>query len=88
MFPDYKMVVIDDEELLAAMSYKSNRSWTLPAPKTEKFNAGTLCTTGCTGGAVQFVGDTLYMTYLLVNTGMTTGLHCNYYVKETLNLWY
>ena len=84
VFPDYKMVVIDDEELLTAMSYKSNRSWTLPAPKTEKFNAGTICTTGCTGGAVQFVGDTLYMTYLLVNTGMTTGLHCNYYVKETM----
>jgi hypothetical protein len=83
VFPDYKMVVIDDEELLAAMSYKSNRSWTLPAPKTEKFPAGTMCTTGCTGGAVQFPGDTLYMTYMLVNTGMTTGLHCNYYVKET-----
>jgi len=23
------------------------------------------------------------MTYMLVNTGMTTGMHCNYYVKET-----
>ena len=83
VFPDYKMVVIDDEELLAAMSYKSNRSWTLPAPKTEKFASGTICTTGCTGGAVQFDGDTLYMSYMLVNTGMTTGMHCNYYVKET-----
>ena len=83
VFPDYKMVVIDDEELLAAMSYKSNRSWTLPAPKTEKFPAGTMCTTGCTNGAVQFDGDTLYITYMLINTGMTTVLHCNYYVKET-----
>lgn len=84
VFPDYKMMVIDDEELLAAMSYKSNRSWTLPAPKTEKFPAGSTCASGCTEGAVQNTGDKLYMTYLLANTGSgTTGLHCNYYVSET-----
>ena len=85
IFPDYKMVVIDDEELLAAMSYKSNRSWTLPAPTTTKLAAGVGCATGCTEGAVSNVGDVLWMTYLLQGTGSTTGLHCNYYVKETLN---
>jgi len=86
VFPDYKMLVIDDEELLAAMSYKSNRSWTLPAPKTEKFPAGSTCASGCTNGAVQNIGDEVYMTYLFVNTGSgTTGLHCNYYVSESLS---
>lgn len=30
MFPDLKIFVIEDQELLFAMSYKSNRSWTLP----------------------------------------------------------
>lgn len=84
IFPDYKMVVIDDQELLAAMSYKSNRSWTLPAPKTERFPAGTLCTTGCTEGVLSNGGDVLWMTYMLLGTGMTTGLHCNYYTKEVL----
>jgi hypothetical protein len=32
VFPDQQIIVIDDEELIAAMSYKSNRNWTLPAP--------------------------------------------------------
>ena len=30
VFPNLKIVVIDNEELLAAMSYKSNRNYTLP----------------------------------------------------------
>ena len=30
VFPDLKIFVIEDQELLFAMSYKSNRSWTLP----------------------------------------------------------
>ena len=89
VFPDYKMMVIDDEELLAAMSYKANRSWTLPAPKTQKFPAGTGCPTGCTNGVMSTVGKTLWMTYMFHNNvdgdaGMTTGLHCNYYVSESL----
>jgi len=91
VFPDYKMVVIDDEELLAAMSYKSNRSWTLPAPRTQKVPAGTGCPTGAcaTFGAVQNPGESIYMTYLFENNtagnaGVSTGLHCNYYVSENL----
>ena len=33
VFPDLKMVIIDDEELCAVMSYKANRNYTLPAPR-------------------------------------------------------
>jgi hypothetical protein len=33
VFPDSKLVIIDDEEIIAAMSYKSNRNWTLTAPQ-------------------------------------------------------
>lgn len=36
VFPELKIFVIEDQELLFAMSYKSNRSWTLP-----EFYAGT-----------------------------------------------
>ena len=30
VFPDLQMITIDDQELVASMSYKSNRNWTLP----------------------------------------------------------
>ena len=30
IFSELKLFVIEDQELLFAMSYKSNRSWTLP----------------------------------------------------------
>ena len=33
VFPDLKMVVFDDDEIVASLNYKSNRTWTLPAPK-------------------------------------------------------
>ena len=33
VFIDLKLFVIEDQELLFAMSYKSNRNWTLPKPK-------------------------------------------------------
>lgn len=41
VFNDLKMFVIEDQELLFAMSYKSNRNWTLPPVNTD-FNAS-LC---------------------------------------------
>lgn len=41
VFNDLKMFVIEDQELLFAMSYKSNRNWTLPPVNTD-FNAA-LC---------------------------------------------
>ena len=86
VYPDYKMVIIDDEELLAAMSYKSNRSYTLPVPVTSKMLAGTSCASGCTDGvlgAINNQGTRIYITYLLEDTiHNTTGMHCNKYVYE------
>lgn len=41
VFSDLKLFVIEDQELLFAMSYKSNRNWTLPPINTD-FNAS-LC---------------------------------------------
>ena len=87
VFPDLKMVTIHDEELVAAMSYKSNRNWTLPAPRVTKIPSGTNCA-GETSTVGVFnnssVDETIYLTYLLEsNSGFTTGLHCNYYVPVT-----
>lgn len=41
VFPDLKIFIIEDQELLMAMSYKSNRNWTLP-PVNVDLNAS-LC---------------------------------------------
>ena len=83
VYPDYKMVIIDDEELLAAMSYKSNRSYTLPVPVTSQMAAGTSCASGCTDGILSGLGEKLYITYLLEDSiYKTTGMHCNKYVYE------
>ena len=84
VFPDQKIIVIDDEELVAALSYKSNRNWTLPASTTSLIvpnSCGTQESSylGLLTGSTQ----TLYVSYLLNNTssGATDSLHCNYYTK-------
>ena len=41
VFPDQEIVVIDDEEIIAAMSYKANRNWTLTAPKLSLISPNT-----------------------------------------------
>jgi phage tail sheath protein FI len=33
VFPDLKMIVFDDQELVAMLDYRSNRRYTLPSPK-------------------------------------------------------
>jgi hypothetical protein len=69
VFPQLKIVVIDNEELVAAMSYKSNRNFTLPDLSAELI---TSVSGNCTG--VLKAGETLYMSYWLENTGTgTTG---------------
>ena len=82
VFPDLQMIVIDDQELITAMSHKSNRNWTLPMPKVELVPAGTSCGDSTTVGVFNGPPNTeeLYFTYLMGSTsGYTTGLHCNYY---------
>jgi hypothetical protein len=86
VFPDQKIIVIDDEELVAALSYKSNRNWTLPAATTSliipnSFGAPASSYLGILTGSSQ----TMYVSYLLTNSssGETNSLHCNYYSKIT-----
>ena len=67
VFPDLKMVVIENEELLAAMSYKSNRNYSLPDLAAELVS----CTNGLCTGSVG-AGERMYLTYWLENTGTTT----------------
>jgi len=80
VFPDQEIVVIDDEEVIAAMSYKSNRNWTLPAPKlsllTPNSCSPTPTSTQC---LVTGITQNVWVTYRFDSTGFTDSLHCNYY---------
>ena len=82
VFPDLKIVVIDDEELIAALNYKSNRNWTLPAPKLG-YISPTNSNSVSTGYQGILTGDneTLWVTYRFNSDNFTESLHCNYYTK-------
>jgi hypothetical protein len=87
VFPDYKMVIFDDDEIIAALNYKSNRSWTLPAPKV-----GTIIPNACDGvmgedeGLLSANTESVFVTYRFNNSAFTNSLHCNYYTKVTPRL--
>ena len=87
VFPDSKIVVIDDEEIVAAMSYKANRNWTLPAPQISLITPNTCgVPTTTVDGILTGNNETMYVTYRLTNeSGFTNSLHCNYYSKVTGN---
>lgn len=81
VLPQLKMVVIHDDEIVAAMSYKSNRNWTLPALSAQLITA-----TGGTSSGLLDIGKTMYITYALDNmsgTGLTETLPCQSYIKIT-----
>jgi hypothetical protein len=79
VFPDQEIVVIDDEEIIASMSYKANRNWTLTAPKLSLISPNT-CNTGQSSvGILTNDVQRMWVTYRLDSTGFTDSLHCNYY---------
>ena len=83
VFPDSKLIIIDDEEIIAALSYKSNRNWTLTAPQVSLITPNTCgLTTATTDGILTGNSETMYVTYRLSNpSNFTDSLHCNYYSK-------
>jgi len=84
VLPQYKMVIFDDDEIVAAISYKSNRNWTLP-----ELAANIVAPSGGTSTGVLAPNKTIYLTYSLENSGITSGLTsslpCQNYVKVTNN---
>jgi hypothetical protein len=80
VFPDQQIIIIDDEELVAALSYKSNRNWTLPAPKISLITPNTCFTNNQTStGIMTTSSDTMWVTYRFDSDDFTESLHCNYY---------
>lgn len=81
VFPQLKIVVIDDDELVAAMSYKANRNWTLPS-----LSATLSSSSGNTSTGILTTDKTMYLTYVLENntsSGLTNSLPCQTYTKIT-----
>ena len=84
VFPDQEIIIIDDEEIVAALSYKSNRNWTLPAPQVSLIPPNICNPTSLTSqGLLDNDIERLWVTYILESTGFTNSLHCNYYSVVT-----
>jgi hypothetical protein len=73
IFYNEKLIVFDDEEIVATLDTKSNRSYTLPAPAVNAIASGDPIT-GLT------TGKTMWVTYML-STGSTGSLPCNYHMN-------
>jgi hypothetical protein len=81
VFPDQEIIVVDDEEVIAAMSYKANRNWTLPAPKLSLLTPNTCSSDSVVqSGVMTSPTQRMWVTYRFdTNSGATSSLHCNYY---------
>jgi hypothetical protein len=83
VFVNNKIVVFDDQELVAILDYRSNRRYTLPSPK--------LGLTPSDGVAehsmLPTTGMTAWVTYMFANTSGDTlnSLPCNYFNKISSN---
>jgi hypothetical protein len=64
IFPDLKLITITDQELLYAMSYKSNRNWTLVEPNAQFVDDGCPVDIGT-------IGTFFYGTYELLGGNVT-----------------
>jgi len=77
VFVDKKVIVFDDQEIVAALDVKSNRRHTLPAPKLglTPSNDGNYALSGTT--------NTMWVTYAFgySNDKKLSGLPCNYFSK-------
>ena len=82
VFVDYKLCIVENPELLMAMSIKGNRNWTLPKPKLTTTEPGS-----CIGGNVYgslLAGESLHVSYLIYDTNGVTPIHCNDFTTITL----
>ena len=79
VFVNNKMIVFDDQELVAMLDYRSNRRYTLPSPKLGLVSHDGLSTQSM----LSTTGQTAWVTYMFENTSGNTlnSLPCNYFNK-------
>ena len=83
VFVNNKIVVFDDQELVAVLDYRSNRRCTLPSPKL-----GLTSSDGVAAHSMlSTTGDTAWVTYMFENTSGSTlnSFPCNYFNKISGN---
>lgn len=90
VFVHNKIIVFDDQEIVAALDYKSNRKYTLPIPRISQIPVDVKCgvdNRALIGLLQENVEETVFVSYLLcVSTDrMKNGLHCNHYTKIESN---
>lgn len=80
IFVNNKVIVFDDQEIVAALDYRSNRMHTLPAPKVTLMPSDTVSE----DSLVTLSGETLWVTYMFAESNTASSfnsLPCNYYSK-------
>ena len=77
IFHNHKLVVFDDEEIVAALDNGSSRLYTLAAPKVDVIVTNNDPITDLT------TGKTLWVTYMLSGGTTSNDLPCNYFMKIT-----
>jgi hypothetical protein len=83
VFVNNKIIVFDDQELVAMLDYRSNRRYTLPSPKL-----GLTYNDGVSGQSMlSTTGQTAWVTYMFKNTtdNKMNSLPCNYFNKISSN---
>lgn len=87
VFVNNKIIVFDDQELVALLDYRSNRRFTLPAPKVNIVPSDTSVSNSLISGTTA---QTYWVTYMFANvTGSTSSLNylpCNYFTKVEVNV--
>lgn len=91
MYFKLKIIVITDQELLAALSYKSNRNWTLPPLNISLVKDPRPPLSNLTASGLCESGKTYYVTYRTISNqlpvdvdtsyGFAPSMHCCYIQK-------
>lgn len=77
IFHNQKLIVFDDEEIVAALDTGSTRNYTLTAPKVDVLVTNNNPITGLT------TGQTMWVTYKFSGGTVSDDLPCNYFMKVT-----
>jgi hypothetical protein len=77
IFHNQKLIVFDDEEIVAALDTSSSRNYTLTAPKVDVLVTSNSPITSLT------TGKTMWVTYMLSGSTGLSDLPCNYFMKVT-----
>jgi len=77
IFHNQKLIVFDDEEIVAVLDTGSTRNYTLTAPKVDVLVTSNSPITALT------TGQTMWVTYMLSGSTGLSDLPCNYFMKVT-----